>query len=124
MGAGEVLFRLGQQARAEQSQFFTSDRRGGIMVDTDAMLEAGLGHLIKAVTRDARTGRVTKVEFHDAQAALVHLGKHHKLFTEKSEITGKDGGAIQHEHSGNITYADALSMPLGELQDAIRDALN
>jgi hypothetical protein len=31
---------------------------------------------------------------YDAQAALALLGKHHKLFIDRTEISGKDGGPI------------------------------
>jgi len=34
-------------------------------------------------------------EFYDAQSALNTLAKHHGLLTDKTEITGKDGEAIQ-----------------------------
>jgi phage terminase small subunit len=38
----------------------------------------------------------TEVEFelHDSQNALVQIGRHHKLFTDKSELSGPDGGPI------------------------------
>jgi hypothetical protein len=35
-----------------------------------------------------------ELELYDAQAALVHIGRHHKLFTDKSELTGKDGAPL------------------------------
>lgn len=36
-----------------------------------------------------------KVKFHDKRAALVDIGKHFGMFTEKVEHTGKDGGPIE-----------------------------
>jgi len=46
----------------------------------------------------------TELELHDAQAALVTLGKHHKLFADRTEVTGKDGGEmlvrVIHEYKG------------------------
>jgi hypothetical protein len=45
----------------------------------------------------------TEFELYDAQAAATLLGKHHKLFTEKTEITGKDGGAMQIGQSATVT---------------------
>jgi hypothetical protein len=32
-----------------------------------------------------------EIELYDAQSALEKLGRHHKLFTDKTELTGKDG---------------------------------
>lgn len=88
MSANEVIGRLAQQARAEQSQFFSSAFGQAFFVDLKAMCEAGYGHLIKSVTHDGKTGQVTKIEFHDTQAALVHLGKAMSLFTENVNLSG------------------------------------
>jgi hypothetical protein len=38
-----------------------------------------------------------KFEIHDPQAAAVHVGKHHKLFTDKHEIGSIGGGPLQIE---------------------------
>ena len=92
MSADEVLLRLAMQARGEQDAFAESDGRGGIFINLQKLYDAGLGHLVKSITRDGKTNRITKVEFYDAQAALLHLGKHHKLFTEKVEMAGKLDG--------------------------------
>ena len=40
-------------------------------------------------------GLTKKVKFLDKPRALELLGRHLKLFTDKVELTGKDGGAIQ-----------------------------
>ena len=44
---------------------------------------------------DAQEGIRTKVKFHDKRAALVDLGKYLGMFTEKVEVTGKDGKDLQ-----------------------------
>lgn len=62
-----------------------------IGVDVEGMIADGKSHLIKGVKH---TPKGINIEFYDAQAALVHVGRHHKLFTDKSEVTGKDGGPI------------------------------
>lgn len=59
-----------------------------IGVDVEGLINDGKSHLIKGVKH---TPNGINVEFYDAQSALVHVGRHHKLFTDKSEITGKDG---------------------------------
>ncbi len=48
-------------------------------------------HLLKKYTRNAQG---EAIELHDAQTALVQLGKYHKLWTDKAELTGKDGDAL------------------------------
>lgn len=75
MSADEVLMRLGEQARNEHGKYITST---GI-VDLPQLIADGKGHLIKGI-KETQYGK--NVEFYDAQAALVHIGKHHKLFVE------------------------------------------
>lgn len=77
MGAEEVLMRLAEQARAEQSRYLTA--RG---VDMESLIRDGKGHLVKSIKH---TQYGDNIEFHDAQAALVHIGRHHKLFTDVTE---------------------------------------
>lgn len=101
MTADEVLIRLAEQARAEYSEYITNWGT----VNVPHMIADGKGHLIKGIKETAH-GRV--VEFHDAQAALVHIGKHHKLFTEKVEM----------EHSGSVEITpDQRAQALKELDE-------
>jgi phage terminase small subunit len=53
----------------------------------------GLLGLVKKYTIDEK-GKIA-IELYDAQAALQLLGRHHKLFTDRTELTGKDGGPIE-----------------------------
>lgn len=85
--ANEVLARLTEQARGDYSPYLTESG-----VDLRALLADGKGHLVKKI-KEGQNG--VDVEFYDSQAALVQLGKFHKLFTEKTEVTGKDGEAIE-----------------------------
>jgi len=77
-----VVDRLSAQARAEYAEYINDDGE----VDLAALRRAGKMHLVKGIKYD-RQGR-TMVEFYDAQAALVHIGKHHKLFTEQTAFDG------------------------------------
>ena len=97
----EVLTRLTQQARGEHTRFWVYDEYGRqLHLDMKALTNAGLGHLVKKFKCHELTGTITEVEFYDAQAALKLLGTHYRLFTERTELTGKDGGAIQYEDVG------------------------
>lgn len=92
MSADEVLIRLGEQARAEQSLYLTAEG-----VDLDALLRNGKGHLVKGI-KETKYGR--DIEFYDAQAALVHIGKHHKLFADSVEHRGETTLRIVYGNDG------------------------
>ncbi len=80
MGADEVLRRLAEQARFDPVKYIGMGGR----FDLGALEADGFGHLLKGV-RPTQAGIV--YEFHDGQVALIQLGKAHKLFTDKQEIT-------------------------------------
>ena len=90
MGAREVIARLSQQAKAEYGRYLRwHSSKKEIYCDLEALLNDGLGHLIKKVGYD-RTGTdsaVQVVEFYDAHTALVDVGRYHGLFTDKQDIT-------------------------------------
>ena len=102
----EVIRRLGEYARGSIAPFI-KQREGDedITVDlTTPQARANL-HLIKKVTqrRIIRTrgedeeieDTTLSIELYPADGALNTLAKHHGLLTDKTEITGKDGEAIQ-----------------------------
>ena len=104
MGADEVLMRLGRYARGSLKPFLSED--GEVLwpdLGTDEAQENV--DLLKKIKPKRRTGgrdedRWTEdeieLEIHDPLRALELLGKHHKLFTDKTEHSGK----IEHEDVG------------------------
>jgi phage terminase small subunit len=113
MSANEVLTRLAEQARADYKDFLAVAENGDIGLDMDKA--EGKTHLIKKVTQ-RRTVRTTKdtqidetvlsVELHDAQAALVQLGKHHKLFTDNVQQSGEVIVRVQYGDDGADSTAE------------------
>lgn len=91
MSAGEVLVRLGEQAKAAYAEYIGTNGA----VDLAAMKRDGKMHLVKTI-KETKYGRV--VEFYDAQTALIQVGRHHKLFTDKTEN--------ETEFSGVLTVAE------------------
>jgi hypothetical protein len=87
LSAEEVIGRLSEQARGAYAAFIGEDGA----VDLPGLKDAGLLRLVKKVSRD-RQGAAT-VEFHDAQAALVQLGRYYGLFTDRTE------GRLKVEHA-------------------------
>lgn len=49
---------------------------------------------------DARDIRRVKFKLLDKRAALVDIGKHLGMFSSKIELTGKNGGPVQHQNVG------------------------
>ncbi len=106
MSPEEVIRRLGEHARGTVSPFLVQrENDNNISIDlTTPHAKANL-HLIKKISQKhtIRSGRdneeiediTLSIEMYDAQSALNTLAKHHGLLTEKTEITGKDGEAIQ-----------------------------
>ena len=91
----DILARLADQARGP-GQYLEAAGGDRVYVNVEALIEDGKSHLIKGVketvTKDG--DRIQTIEFHDSQAALVHLGRHHKLWTDKTEVSGDDGGPV------------------------------
>jgi phage terminase small subunit len=85
MPANEVLMRLAAQARGSMEDFLDESRQS---IDLSAAERAAKLHLIKKFTHSI--GKETEnisIELYDAQAALVQLGRYHKLFTDNTDLT-------------------------------------
>jgi phage terminase small subunit len=110
MSADEVLTRLAEHARGDMGDFLDISSMG-FQVDLSLAKEKGLTHLIKKVKQRTTTtlpkeGVETEtsdieIELYDAQAALVHIGRNHKLFTDKTDITS-DGQPVTFK----VVYTD------------------
>lgn len=93
MSANEALIRLTEQARADYAQYFRhaeiankdGNREWVVFFDFAACQADDKMHLIKSIKHDRNEN--LEIEFYDAQTALVHIGRHHKLFTDKTDLT-------------------------------------
>jgi phage terminase small subunit len=98
MGADEVLTRLADHARSTMADFVDPAELPPVL---GKAAESGKLHLVKTVRTTRRffkgdlVEEKTEFELYDAQAALVQIGKHHQLFVQRQELTGKDGGPIE-----------------------------
>lgn len=114
MKADEVLFRLNQHAEGLPPEVF--DVMGTLIgVDFEKIKELGLTHLIKEVSYDTN-GR-PRVKFYDSQNALIQLGKHYALFTDKVKHEDWQTEAIEYIRRGEIDYgvlADEFGPSLAE----------
>jgi hypothetical protein len=98
LSADEVLLRLGQHATASISDFI--DDAG--VIDWKAVKKKG--YLIKKIVH--RKGQQSVIELHDPQSAIVHMGRHYKLFTDKIKIEDWRHEFIQLIREGKLDYKD------------------
>jgi len=89
MTADEVLVRLAEQARGEYSAYLKEDGS----CDIAKMIDDGKAHLIKGIKHD-KNGNLIQVEFYDAHAALVDIGRYWALFTDKTESSVTVNGSL------------------------------
>lgn len=93
MSADEVASLLAEQARADMSDFVTFYAGSKLPVlDLEKAYRNGKMRLVKKLKFLPDGG--VEFEIYDAQAAQVQIGKMHKLFTDKSEVSGADGGPV------------------------------
>lgn len=98
MSADEVILRLAEQARADLDDFLIPITQGQAIIDWAQA--QGKTHLVKRYTH---TKQGVTIELYSAQRALELLGKAHRLFTEKHEFSGPDGGPIM---IGNVSLTE------------------
>lgn len=105
MGANEVLERLGQQARNDIALFLTTEQRPHpdpkkaeagetiefTFLDVTKAARSGYSHLIKSISY---TNNGPKIEMYSSYDALVKIGEHYKMFTQKTEVSGPNEGPI------------------------------
>lgn len=97
MSADEVLDKLSDIARSDMGDFLDIGSMG-FSIDLNKAQEAGKLHLIKKVkmrttTTLSKDGVETEthdidLELYDKVSVLEKMGRHHKLFTDKTELSG------------------------------------
>lgn len=97
MDANEVLYHLAQIARGDMDDIV--DYLGNL--DLMKARDLGKTNLIKRVRQRSTKSEnsdttETETEAYDRLKALELIGKHLKLFTERQEVTGRDGAPIEY----------------------------
>jgi phage terminase small subunit len=93
----EVLARLSDIAGASLDDFLVPWGRG-FRFDIAGAKAAGKLHLVKKISK-GKNG--TSIEILDSLEALTLIGKYYKMFTDKTELTGQDGGPVKVEAVDN-----------------------
>jgi phage terminase small subunit len=91
MSSDEVLLRLADQARSTMADFINPTTED---LDLEKAERLNRLHLVKKFTKTTGKVESVSIELYDAQAALVQIGRHHKLFTDNHDHTSK-GEAIK-----------------------------
>lgn len=113
MSANEVLYRLADHARASFDVFLNDYGNITFSSISDAV-ENGYGHLIKKLSvRPTKEGVAISLELHDPQSALVHLGRHHKLFTNEVELGDKTLRALTNDDLQGLSDAELAAIATG-----------
>jgi phage terminase small subunit len=104
MGADEVITRLTSMARGDMGDFMDIESMS-YRLNLEKAKELGLTHLIhkikeRTVMTSNKDGEETEthtleIELYDAHAALVDLGRFHKLFTDNVDNRYPDGQIIK-----------------------------
>lgn len=123
MVADEVLMRLADHARGNLNDFVQFDDNGNPRFDLQAAATMGKLHLAKKLKTKTRswsepyfdnttdeieqrevTETTIEFELYDAQAALVHIGKHHRLFADGP--SGKEDDPLHIKHIKEVRPSD------------------
>lgn len=113
MPANEVLARLSDHANASVADFWDMSK-GTPKLDLKKAETRGVLHLVsKLEIIPTEHGSHVKLELHNAQSALVQLGRYHKLFTDKVEMVTWEDEALRDIRAGLVSYAD-VSDNLGD----------
>ena len=123
MGKDEVLLRLAAMARGDMGDFLDINSMS-FQLDMDKANELGLTPLIKKAKQHTTTrvqqdgteveNNTIEIELYDAQAALVHLGKHLKLFDDRLNVRT----VVQNL----TTFDDAIEMIYGDESGEVSDS--
>jgi phage terminase small subunit len=75
-----------------------------------ALQEVTVDEYVEGRGEESRAVKRVKFKLADKRAALVDLGKHLKLFVERHEHTGKDGGPIETKNVNALTDEQLASI--------------
>ena len=108
MSPDEIMARLADQARGDMGDLLDEST---MTINWRGALDAGKTHLVKKIkqtiitTEDHQT-EILELELHDAQKALVSLGRTYALFADKLKLETWQDRAIEDIRNGVIIYQD------------------
>lgn len=127
--AEAVVAELAKIGFANMQDYMRAGQQGDPYLDFSALTRDQAAALSEVTVEDfvvgrgddARDVRRVKFKLHDKRAALVDLGKHLGIFTEKVELTGKDGGPVE---TKDVSARDLLASKLSSIATGARTAVD
>lgn len=114
--AERVLNEIAKMAFLDPRKLFDAEGKPLHITALDDDTAASIAGLDVVTTgnQDVGYADVLKIKLADKAKNLELLGRHLKLFTDKVEQAGPNGGAQQHEHTVRLEPTDAYKAMLGK----------
>lgn len=116
-----VLEELAKIGFANMKNYMGITEQGDAFMDLSKLTEAQAAAMAEVTVEDFMDGRgegardVRRIRFklYDKRAALVDIGRHLGMFTDKVQLTGKNGGPIETVHT--VPDSELAARIVGEL---------
>lgn len=106
ISADKTVLETARLAFSDLRKFFKEDGSLIPIHELDDHAAAAISSVEVVVDKDGQT--VHKIKLWDKNSALEKLGKHFKVFVERKEVTGPDGGPIETVHSIHPSIEEKL----------------
>ena len=106
ISADKTVLETARLAFSDLRKFFKGDGSLIPIHELDDHAAAAISSVEVVVDKDGQT--VHKIKLWDKNSALEKLGKHFKIFVERKEVTGPDGGPIKNVHSIHPSIEEKL----------------
>lgn len=106
-----VLEELAKVGFANAGDYFAWGPYGITVKDQDTLTPEQQAAVAEVSQTISDKGGTIRVKLHDKLGALEKIGKHLGMFVDKHEVTGKDGGPIQHD----VVTREAIEREISEL---------
>lgn len=97
--ADEIIAELEKLAFANMADYVTFDKKGVELKDSKKLTRKQMAAISEVTQVSTKYGVRKAFRLYDKPECLHLLGKRHGLFPNRQEVTGKDGGAIEHNVS-------------------------
>lgn len=117
--SSRVLAEIGKLAFADIRKVFDEQGRLRPIHELPDEIAASVSSIEVVTSRipggePADVEHTAKIKFWDKRGSLELLGRHLKMFTDKTEVTGKDGGPQEHKVDATLSPDEAYLKMIGK----------